>query len=47
MVSCKQGFSFLVSGCAEMAQGQQGFGREGQEVEIRIDLSGSNPLGGK
>lgn len=34
-----------VCGCAEMTQGQKGFGKEGQEVEIRMDVSGSNPLG--
>lgn len=45
MVSCKQGLSphlKLACGCAEMAQGQKGFGKEGQEVEIRMDVSGPN-----
>lgn len=45
MVSCKQGLAphlKLACGCAEMAQGQKGFGKEGQEVEIRVDMSGPN-----
>lgn len=33
-----------VCGCAEVGQGQKGLGKEGQEVEIRVDMPGSNSL---
>lgn len=34
-----------ICGCAELAQGQNCLGKEGQEVEIRVDMQGSDCLG--